>query len=87
MKAEFGKNLTPSRLFLFGNDDRPICLPDHARQMRKGDIMGATTTIFEKHYQHYCAQLAQLDIERVGDILGLIRDGDRSRVTFFGQPY
>lgn len=49
--------------------------------------MDDTAGIFEQHYLQYCAQLANVDFDRVSDILGLTRDGGRAGIPFLKDTY
>ncbi len=47
-----------------------------------------TSDIFEKNYQQYCSQLAEIDFESINDRLGIEHDGDdRKVIPFFNEKY
>lgn len=43
--------------------------------------------IFKKNYEHYVAQLAQVDFSAAKEILGLKQEDDRFFLPFFGDDY
>ena len=53
----------------------------------KGTSMDTSSTIFEKHYQDYCAQISEIDFNSVTSILGTQKDGDQMIIPFFNRKY
>jgi len=43
--------------------------------------------IFAQHYRHYCRRLAEVDLARTAEILGLTLNGARVGIPFFNQTY
>ncbi len=49
--------------------------------------MAGTSEVFERNYQDYCTQLADVDLRSIENGLGMVSDGDRMALTFFDQKY
>lgn len=47
-----------------------------------------SSDIFEKNYQQYCSQLAEVDFESIKNVLGIEHDGEgRVVIPFFNETY
>lgn len=49
--------------------------------------MDTPSTIFEKHYQDYCAQISEIDFSSASSIIGTKKDGDQMMVPLFNREY
>ena len=43
--------------------------------------------IFEKHYNDYCAQIGEIDLDSVKERLGLRNEGEKMLLSFFNSDY
>ncbi len=49
--------------------------------------MAGSSEVFERNYQDYCAQIANVDLPAVANGLGIVPDGDRMFISFFDDKY
>jgi hypothetical protein len=53
----------------------------------KRENMNEKAEIFKKHYEQYCTQIDEADLEAAAEILGGRKEGARLRVSFFGREF
>ena len=49
--------------------------------------MAGSSEAFERNYQDYCAQIANVDLRSIANALGIVPDGDRMLISFFDDKY
>lgn len=49
--------------------------------------MTSKDSVFEKTYRHYIAQIAEIDLESIGQKLGLEVEGNEIIIPLFGKPH
>ena len=49
--------------------------------------MVAKSSVFEKTYEYYLTQVAEIDLQRTAEILGIEVEGDEASIPLFYKPY
>ena len=49
--------------------------------------MAEKSKVFEQTYEDYLSQITELDFNFIADTLGILIDGDKAIIPFFGKPY
>lgn len=52
-----------------------------------GGVMAESQDVFDKHHADYCAQVATVDLDSIGERLGLVKAPDNWTIPFFNQPF